>query len=203
MLGGLNFLFPGRHFVAGAAINNTDLIGSQTNRRARHIDGHIAAADNRHLAADFGLAGEIDFPQKFDALANAVGLFTRNAQLDALVGPESQIDRLVAVIQQIINGQIRTQRGAGFYFNPQIGNDFNFLIDDLPGQPMGRDADSEHSARLGQGLIDRRQDAFFGQLIGAGETRRAGADNGNFLRSGRRAFDFNIPAIKFVGRQTL
>ena len=68
---------------------------------------------------------------------------------------------------------------------------------------MGGDADPQHASRLGQGLINRGQDAFFCQLIRAGKSRRAGADNRHLLVSGRQTVDLNFPAVKFIGSQTL
>ena len=146
IFGRLDFLLPGRHLIAGAAINDPNLTGTQPKRRTGDIDGHITAADNRHFLPDVGLAGQIDFSEEFDTLAHAVGLFTGDAQIDTLVRPESQVNRLVSVIQQIFHCQIGSQRCVGFDFHPQVGDDFDLLIEDFPRQSMGRDADSEHTA---------------------------------------------------------
>ena len=93
----MNFFFPGRHLLACSAINNVYFLGTQTQGTAGDVNGHIAAADNRYLIAGVGLARQVHFSQIIDALADAIGIFSRDTQFDPFVSTKGQIDCLISV----------------------------------------------------------------------------------------------------------
>ena len=144
----LDLLLPGRHLAAGAAVDDGRLFCAEAYGRAGDVDGDVAAADDRHLAADPGHAGEVDLAQEVHALADAVGLLARHPELDPLMGPQCQVDRLVALAEEVIDGHIPAESGVELYFDAQVGDDLDLLRQDLPRQPVGRDADTQHAARL-------------------------------------------------------
>jgi hypothetical protein len=115
-LGSLDFLFPGRHFRPGATIDDLTLFGTQPNGRAGHVDGHIAAADDGHVFAHRRTAGQVDFPQEIDALADTPGLFPGNAQGDALVGAQGQVDRLESLFEKG-SSTVRSSPSGALVFN--------------------------------------------------------------------------------------
>ena len=97
-------------------------------------------------------------------------------------GSRGDIDGLkVVFFNQIVNGDGSSYDYVGDDFDAQLLEVFYFGGDDfLFGQTEFRDAVNKHSARMLQGFEDGDFIAFLGQVAGAGQPRRAAADDGNF-----------------------
>ncbi len=198
-----DFLLPGRHLFARAAVEDGDRFGSEPDGRARDIDGDVSAADDGDLPADPGHASEVHLAQEVDALAHAVGAFAGNAELDTLVGAEGEVDRPEAGGEEAVDGDVATQGQAGLDFDPQVGDDLDLPVEDVAREAVRRDADPQHPAGLGLGFIDGGEDPGARQVIGAGQTGRAGADDGDRLRPTRRAGNDDLARVDPVGRKPL
>ena len=57
--------------------------------------------------------------------------------------------------------------------------------------------------RLRQGFENGRPDALPGQVVGRGQPRRSGTDDGHRLGPGREAFDADLPQVAAVGGEPL
>jgi hypothetical protein len=66
-------------------------------------------------------------------------------------------------------------------FHPQFPDHIDLAFDDVSGQAVGRDPDGQHSAQDRQFLENRDRIALDRQEIGGRQSRRAGADDGDFL----------------------
>ncbi len=108
---------------------------------------HADAAQTEHPAVP-GHAGEVDLAQEVHALAHTVGLLARDPEVNPLVGPQSQVDRLVALAEELIDADIPAECGVELDCHTQVGDDLDFLLQDLARQPVSRDADPQHTARL-------------------------------------------------------
>ena len=75
----------------------------QANSGARHIDGHVAAANNHYALAQFDLKSEIDVDEKIDAVVDARQVRAGNVQFAALVKAGGQQNRI----------ELRSQIGEG------------------------------------------------------------------------------------------
>ena len=73
-------------------------LGAQSNGAAGHIDGHVPATDDGHFRPDFSFAGQVGLSQESDPLADTLGFFSGNTQLNSFMGADRQINRLVSVL---------------------------------------------------------------------------------------------------------
>ena len=207
-LGALGFrrpdlLLPGRHLRAGAAVDDVHLLRPEPDGRARHVDGDVAAADDGDPPADPGHAREVDLAQEIDPLAHPVGTFARDAELDSLVGAQRQIDRLEALGEEAVDGDIPAQRGVGFDLDPEVGDDLDLAVEHVPRQAVVGNTDAQHPAGRRQGLEDGRANPLARQVVGAGQARRARADDRHLFGARRRAGDGEFARVHPVGGQPL
>ena len=152
----------------------------QPHRRARHVDGHVAAADHHHALAQFDLEAQIDVDQKIDAVVDAGQVRAGNIQFAALVEPGGQQNR-IELGAQIGEGDVAPQRDAGVQRNAHGQNVVHFHLDDFARQAELRNAQVEHSAGDRRGLEDLDRVAQQSQVVRAGEAADARADNGDPL----------------------
>ena len=75
MFGLLDLFVIGRHLIPGPAVDDGNLLRSQTQGRTGRIDGHISSADDRHLLSDLDLFTEVDPAQEIDPGQDALGIF--------------------------------------------------------------------------------------------------------------------------------
>ena len=88
------------------------------------------------------------------------------------LGADGDVNRFVFLIEQVIDGQIRTQGRAGLYFDTHVGYDFNIFVQNLSWKPVFGDADSEHAAGLGESFVYNRFNTFNCKLVGGGKAGR-------------------------------
>ena len=113
----------------------------------------------------------------------------------------AQEDRFVALLLQVSQREIPPMAVLVFSSTPRAQDIIDLLIQVFFGQAIIRDAHPQHAAGLGQGLEDRDLIAPQGQMIGAGHTGRAGADDGHFsLFPGLSLEQGNIVDVDGIGR---
>jgi hypothetical protein len=83
--------------------------------------------------------------------------------------------------RRLADGRVRTNIDAGFEFYSQFPQDRDLLVDDVPGQAVGRDAQGQHAAQDIVFFEDRDRKSLDGQKIGAGQAGRPAAHHGHFL----------------------
>ncbi len=116
--------------------------------------------------------------------------------------PQGQKHRIKPIIQKGINGQIASQGGVEFYFNPQLGDHLNVFIQYLRWQTVVRYSHPEHAACLGKGLKYGGFYALPGQMKGTGKTCRTRSDDGHSFACVRGALNFDVPGIVLVRGQS-
>jgi hypothetical protein len=87
----------------------------------------------------------------------------------------------VVVTLEVIEGRPLADGRVGLDLHAQVEDALDLRVEDVPRHPVGRDAVAQHPARLVEGLVDRDVVSAPGQLVGAGQPRRARPDDGDLL----------------------
>ena len=148
-------------------------------RRARRVDGDVAAADHEHLLAGQvdGFA-ELDVGEEGEGALDAVELLAGDAQPHGLVRARRHQDGVEAVVlerRDVVHARVGRDLDAD---RRDVGD---VVVDDVVREAVRRDAEAEHAARLRRGLEDLDAVALAGELPGGGEAGRARADDGDLL----------------------
>jgi hypothetical protein len=111
---------------------------------------------------------------------------------------DAEEDRLIALGEQIIQGQVLPDADPGDEADAQLLQVGDLLIHDGFGQFEGRDAVAEEAAGLRHRLEDRHRMALAGQELGHGEPGRAGAHHRGPPAGGRRPVEDQRPRPALV-----
>ena len=82
---------------------------------------------------------------------------------------------LVALVEELLKALHRT---AGLYIDAKLFDVADFVVEGFFGQAVVRDAVAQQPAGFGGGLENGYRVAFLYQVVGGGQSGRAGADNG-------------------------
>ena len=85
------------------------------------------------------------------------------------------------VPSELLQGNAFSHRAITLQFDSEIENAADFRIENFTRQAEFRDAVAQHAPGLVQGFENRDRISSPNQLIGAGQARRAGANNGDFF----------------------
>ena len=107
-----HFVLKGRHLIPGAAVDDGH-VRPQSNGGAGHVDGDVAAADDRQLLADLLGLAQVVAPQELHPLDHARGVLVGDAQGFAHVAADAQEDGLIAFVEEAIQGEVPAQGGVG------------------------------------------------------------------------------------------
>ena len=168
-----------RLFSSSLAQRNPRLL-HQAHGGARHVDGHVAAADDHDALAQFDLEAQVDVDEEIDAVVNARQVRAGNVQLTALVEPGGQQNR-IELRAQIGKGNIAAYGHARMQRDAQGQNVIDFHLDDFPRKAELRNAQIEHSAGNGGRLEDLDGVTQQGEIVRAGEAANARAHDGDSL----------------------
>ena len=108
----LHFMGERRHLLPGTAVDDGH-IRTQAPGRAGHVNGHVAAADDRQPLADGQGLAQIVAPEKLDSLHDAVGVLAFDPQGFAHMAADSQENGLISLLKEAIHGEIPPQGGIG------------------------------------------------------------------------------------------
>ena len=176
----------GRHGLVVFDADQRDLFGAQTHGRAAGVEGHVAAADDDHVLAHVDGRAEGGVAQQIDRREDALGVVAGDRQRAAALQADAQVDGLVAVAQQRVDREVGAGGLAALQLDAERQNAVDVLLQHVGlGQAVLGDAEAQHAARFGLGLEDGGLVAEQRQVAGAGETARAGADDGYLLGEGR------------------
>ncbi len=192
-----------RHVLLVAAIGADHLGGSLTDGGTHAVHGGIATAQHHHL-----LAGEVDVvglclleAQQAVGVGDEVGqgiidarcLFVGKATLHVLVGTDPEEDR-IELAEQVGEGDVLAHFGLETKLHAHPLEDLAATLHHLFFQLEGGDAKGEQAADLRILVKHHRGDAIACQHVGTGETRRAGADDGDPLAGLDHVREIGLPA---------
>ncbi len=98
----------GGHFFPGAAIDDGHG-GAVAPGGAGHVQGDVAAADHRHPFAHLDFLAQIVAAQELHPLHDPFQVLARNSQRPPLVTADAQEHGLVALVKQVIQGEVLPQ----------------------------------------------------------------------------------------------
>ena len=192
LAGLLDLAGVGRHLDLGAPVDQRHVrllagLLLQADGAARGVERHVAAADHDDLVADRGRAAEVELAQELDGADHAVEVVAGQRRLGALLQAGGQVDGLVALLEEAVDGEVRAGAPAQLQVDAERQDLVDLALDDLVRQAVVRDAGAQHAAGDRLRLEDGDLVAEVGQVAGAGEAGGAGADDGHaFLVDDRR-----------------
>ena len=179
LTGVLYLLAAGGQLLFGAAVYYRDLFRSQSQRGARGIHCHIAAADHGYRAALHYRGGgilavclhKVGAGQVFVCRINALKLLAGYTHEHGQSGARADIYRLKALGEQLVH-----RKGLAYYdicheLYAECGKAFNLARHDAFGQTEFRDAVYQHAAGGVQCLKNGDLKARLCQIAGAGQPR--------------------------------
>ena len=187
VLGLFQLLDVGRHLRPRAAVGDGDLLGPQPQAGARRVDGHVAAADDDRASAGGPAVAQGHVSQEvngFDHLR--VVVFPGDVELEGLVGADGEKHGLEALRLEALPAEVLPVAGVELEFNAQFLEHGDLAVDDLPGQPVARDAEHHHAAGDRQCFEHGDAVALERQVIGRRHAAGSGADHGDPLALVRR-----------------
>ena len=170
----------GRHIADATAVDDAHLFGTAAHSRARHVHGHVAAANDAHaLAAQVGQFVIADGAQHLDGRLHAGRLFARKAELLVAMGTDGQVDGIELVAQAgkllAVDGVVELNVDTGAQDPVDLG------LKTLARQAVAGNAIAQHAAQVVALLKDGHLVAHHGQVVGTGKAGRAAADHGDAL----------------------
>ena len=162
-----------------------DLVGSLADSRPSHVYGNVPATDDHHLVAQPNPVSEVDVQEEFNAAKHSVQLQPLDPQVLAAMRPDRQEDRPETLRLKVVEKEIPTHRLVALQFHAQFEDFIDLKLYDLPRKPVFGNAQCEHPSRHGRRLEDRDRISQSGQIVGASQPRRPGANHRDrFLASG-------------------
>ena len=180
-----DFLRVCRHLGLAAAVDDVSILRAKTDGRAADVHGDIAAADDGALFADARLLAEVDLAQEVHAAVHAGEVLAGHADGCALLRADGKIEALVALLAQLVDGEILADLDAALEVDAHLLEHLDLGVDDVLLEAEARDAEGQHAA--GHLVFIKHGDVFVAhvrQIVGARQAGRAGADDGDLLRVG-------------------
>ena len=182
VLNGLaTLLLAGGHLGLALQAEHLNVLGTQTAGVARDVDGHVAAAHHDGAAGQRVDLATVDLAQKVDGHGHVLGILARNTGKAAALAADGNIKGLKTLLAQLIERHIATDLHAIAELGTHQANDLDLGLDNVLLQLKAGNTVGEHAARTlvlleHDGLI-----ALLGQIKSAGQTGRAGTDDGDLL----------------------
>ena len=168
-----NLVVPGRHFFTGLETYYSNVLGSKAPGSHRHIYGHIPAANHNNLIVEGNLSAESDVPEKGDAMEDTFGVFTFHTKFAAAMEACRQKNSLEAIRLKPFQGDLFTKGDTRLDLNSHFLNDFDFRVQNISGETVGRNAHSHHPTGKRKLLKDRHLITFLREIIGRRQAGRS------------------------------
>src|SRR5580704_2454399 len=157
-----------------AARHDRDVAAIEAQRRSAAVHRRIADSDDQHSLADLLGVAERDRLQPVDADMDAIAL-APSGDIEVLAAwcPGADEDRIEVLLEQ---GSEARHRRVQSEVDPQVDDGGDLLVEDLRGEPEGRDIGAHQAARLVELLEDDHLVAEWDQVVCHGERRRPRTD---------------------------
>ena len=174
-------LLAGGHLGLALQAEHLNVLGAQTTGVARDIDSHVAAAHHDGAAGQRVDLAAVDLAKEVDGHGHVLGILARNTGKAAALAADSHVKGLKALLAQLVERHIATDLHAIAELGAHQANNLDLGLDNVFLQLKAGNAVGEHAARA---LVFLEHDglvALLGQIESAGQTGRAGADDGDLL----------------------
>ena len=179
-LGAGNLGILGRHVRGAAAVDDRDLLRPQAHTRARHVHGHVAAADDHHaLAREIRGLLVADGTEHPDGALHAGRALVLQAELLVVVGADGEVDRVVLPAQALESGPVH----AAFELDVDaaVQDPVDLLLEPLARQAIAGDAVAQHAAEVLARLEHLDLVPHEGKVVGAADAGGATTDDRDAL----------------------
>ncbi len=180
LLGLLDLLDGGGHLGPGPAVEDEDVLGARADGRADGIHGHVSAADDGDLLAQEYLLAQVDALQVVDAVDHALHVLAGDVELARELCAHAE-EQGVVVLAELLQGDRLADLLVAEDLHAHVGHGLDLGVEDVAGQAVLGDAEGHPSAGDGGLLVDGDVIALDRQVVGAGQARGAGADDGDLL----------------------
>ena len=180
-----------------AAVEHVRLVRAEAHRAAADVHGHVAAADDGTALAEGRVMAEVHGAQEVHAAVDALELLARDAELGRLLCADGEVEALVALCAQLLDGDVLADLDAAAEFDAHLAQDVNLGVEHVFFEAEARDAEREHAAGHRVAVEHGHGVALVGEVVGAAHARGAGADDGDLLRV--RAADL-VEQLRHVAR---
>ena len=182
VLNGLaTLLLAGGHLGLALQAEHLNVLGTQTASVAGNVDGHVAAAHHDGAARQRVDLAAVDLAKEVDGHGHVLGILARNTGKAAALAANGHVEGLKALRAQLVERHIATDLHAIAELGTHQTNDLDLGLDNILLQLKAGNAIGEHAARAFVLLEHDGLVALLGQIEGAGQTGRAGTDDGNLL----------------------
>src|ERR1035437_4465381 len=144
-----------------------------------------SASHHQHPAGDVDPALEAELLEEVDAGQHPRGVLVLYAHLGAVPRPQPQEDGVVAALLQAGHREVAPELDVGGELDAEIEDLVDLQVEHVLGQAVLGDAVAQHAPRLGLGLEHRNFEAAQGEVVGAGQPRRARPHHRHLLAVGR------------------
>src|SRR6266498_5575281 len=154
-----------------------------TQGRARHIDGHVAAADHNYFLTDRKAITKIDVQQKIYAFDYAIKFVARHRQVTAPMQTERKQNSLETLSAEICKRKIPAQTGIQLKRDTQVQNFANLCVQHIARQTIFRNTQTQHATRNRRCIENRYWVTQQSQVVCGGESGRSGTNYRYLVRA--------------------
>eukprot|EP00659_Diplonema_papillatum_P004142 gene4141-biopygen4076 len=205
-LGDVLLMAGGAHFSQATAIHQVDVTGTEAGHLHRHVDGRVAGAEHDATVGQGQLTEVVGLAQFTDVVGGgeqAGGVFVWQAELFA--GSQAKAEEhCIELLVQFAQGQVVAQALAVTDLDAaNLQEEIQFLLREVIHQLVLGDPVFIQAAGFFPGFENHHVMAVQGAAMGAGQTRRPGADHRDALAGGRGALERVFAEVRVVHRVTL
>jgi hypothetical protein len=174
-LGLLALLLVRRHLRGGAPVDHDGLLGAEPLGDPGGVHGGVAAAVDGDPASDHRLLAGADLVQEAHRVDHPGGIHVRDVDLLGQVGADRHEDGVEPALGLLLGqvGDVVVEHDL----DAQVGQPADLGVEDLARQPVLGDAVAHHAAGSVAGVVDLDLVAHHRQVVGSGQSGRAGADD--------------------------
>ncbi len=108
------------------------------------------------------MVSQVNLSQVVHAGIDAFEIFSLYTKHFALMGADGNEESLVALLSKLAYGNVFSDVDTGFEFNSHVADNLDLGLDDVTGQPVGRNPHAQHTAKHWQLFEHRNLIPFYG-----------------------------------------
>jgi hypothetical protein len=184
LLGVLRLGLVGGHLVAGAAVDDHGVVGSEPAGDAGGIHRGVSAAVHRDAPGEGGLRARRGTAEELDGIHDAGGVLVGDVDAGGQVGTDGDEDGVEGPVAHL--GLEVLDPVALLDDDPEVAQPVDLGVEHGARQAVGRDAVAHHPARLAPDVAHRHRVPEAHEVVGRGQPARAAADDEDAVAGGRR-----------------
>ena len=180
------------HLGLGAAVDYVGVLRAKADGAAAYVHRNVAAADNGAFFTDLGLVAEVYLTQEVNAAEHALELLARNAERSGLLSADSQIEALIALLSELLYGNVFADLDAALEFNAHLTKNVDLGVQDVLFKAEGGDTKREHTAGDGVFIENGDRVTLVRKIVCAAHAGGARAYDGDLLGVGAAGLVYHL-----------